>query len=120
MLELIQPNHPNTIAFKAVGRIEDADYKTVLALAVDRMVAEQGKARLVFEIGPEFDGFTPHAAFDDAILGLEHWRDFEKIALVTDHAWIAGAVRLFAPLMPAQVKLFALPQRDDALAWAAN
>ncbi|MBM2293188.1 STAS/SEC14 domain-containing protein [Sulfitobacter pseudonitzschiae] len=120
MFELIQPTPPNLIAVKAVGKIEDADYKTVLALAVDKMVAEQGKARLVFEIGDEFDGFTAHAVLDDAALGIEHWRDFEKIALVTDHSWIAGAVRMFAPYMPAQVKLFGLPQRDDALAWAAN
>jgi len=120
MLEHIQPTSQNLIAVKAIGKIEDADYKTVLTPAVDKIVAEQGKARLVLEIGPEFEGFTAHAALDDAALGLEHWCDFEKIALVTDHAWIKGTVRAFAPFMPAQVKFFDLTRRAEALAWAAN
>ncbi len=82
-------------------------------------ITAEGKVRLVYAIGPEFEGFDAKAALDDALLGLAHWRDFEKIAVVTDRDWITDAMRMFLPLWPAKTKLFTIDQMQDALDWAA-
>ena len=119
MLKRIVSAPKNVLAVKASGTLTDSDYKTVLIPAVEEQIKAAGKIRLVYEIGPEFDGFDAGAAMDDALLGLKHWREFEKIAVVTDHAWLANTVRLFLPLFPKQTKLFAIGQAKEAIAWAA-
>ena len=118
MLEPIQNAPANVLALRAVGKIEDGDYKSVLIPAVELQIKTFGKVRLVYELGSEFEGFSAKAALDDALLGLDHWQDFERIAIVTDRTWIADALRLFLPLLPAKSKLFTTDHRQAALDWA--
>jgi hypothetical protein len=118
MLEHITPTPENVLAVKASGTVTGSDYKTVLIPAFEKQ-AKAGKVRLVYEVGPECDGFDASAALNDAALGLGHWRDFEKVAIVTDRAWIAHAVHMLMPLFPAETKLFRIGQTRDAVAWAA-
>ena len=119
MLEHISPTPQNVLAVKAVGKITEEDYRSVLIPAIEDQIAAQGKARFVYVIGPEFDSFALGAMVQDALLGLHHWRDLERLAVVTDRDWIANAMRLIAPLIPAQTRNFDAGQLNEALAWAA-
>ncbi|MCB1310809.1 MAG: STAS/SEC14 domain-containing protein [Sedimentitalea sp.] len=118
MLEPMESSSNGVLAFRAVGKITDEDYKSALIPAVEDQIKTQGKARLVYVIGPEFESYGGKAMLDDALFGVKHWRDFERIAVVTDRDWIANAMRIFMPLMPAQTKLFHTNELKDALAWA--
>lgn len=119
MLERIKSSSKDVLAFRAVGKVTDEDYKSALIPAVEDQIRTQGKARFVYVIGPEFECFGSEAMLDDALFGVKHWRDFERIALVTDRDWIANAMRIVMPLMPAKTKLFHTDELKDALAWAA-
>jgi len=119
MLERIETSSNDVLAFRAVGKITDEDYKSALIPAVEDQISTQGKARFVYVLGPEFTGFGGKAMLDDALFGVTHWRDFERIAVVTDRDWIANTLRIFMPLMPARTKLFHTDKLKDALAWAA-
>ncbi|MCB1369228.1 MAG: STAS/SEC14 domain-containing protein [Rhodobacteraceae bacterium] len=119
MLERIKTSSDAVLAFRAIGKITDEDYKSALIPAVEDQIMALGKARFVYVIGPEFESFGGGAMLDDALFGLHHWRDFERIAVVTDRDWITNAMRIFAPLMPAKTKLFHTDELNDALAWAA-
>lgn len=120
MFERITPAPDNVLAIKAIGQITDEDYKTFLIPEVEDQIKTHGKVRLVYVIGPEFEGYDVKAALDDAFLGLHHWKDFERIAVVTDRDWISKAMRIFMPLLPAKKKLFGIDQINDALKWAAS
>jgi hypothetical protein len=62
------------------------------------------KALLVF--GEGFEGYDLAAVWDDARLGLRHWRGFERIAVVSDVGWLRTAVRAIGVAMPCPVRLF--------------
>ena len=119
MLERIKSTSPNVLAMRAVGKITDEDYKTVLIPAVESQIQAQRKVRFVYVIGPEFESFSMQAMLDDALFGLHHWRDLERVAVVTDRESIAHAMRIFMPPLPAKSKVFHTDQLKDALAWAA-
>lgn len=119
MLKRIEPTANGVLAFKAVGKITAEDYKSTLIPALEEHIKAHGKARFVYVVGPEFEGFEAGAVMDDALFGLTHWRDFERIAVVTDHDWIAAGVRMFMPLIPAETRLFTADKQTDALTWAA-
>lgn len=48
---------------------------------------------------------------------MKHWRQSERVAVVTDHAWLRSAVTMFAPFFPATVRLFAVSELPAAKDW---
>ncbi|MTH59675.1 hypothetical protein GL300_10685 [Paracoccus litorisediminis] len=107
----------NVIALEALGEVTSRDYEDVLIPLVRDKEKAHGKLRLVMVLGPDFDGYSAGAIWDDARLGLTHWRSFERVALVTDIGWITRSVKLFAPLMPGEVAVFPGSGLEAAKAW---
>lgn len=120
MIEPIEGAPGGVLAFRAVGKVEAVDYEDVLTPAIEKAIAEHGKVRLVYELGPEFDGYSVSATWEDMKLWAPHLRAWERCAVVTDHGLMADAIRGFGMLMPGQVKVFPVSALDDALVWAAE
>ena len=76
--------------------------------------------RLVYELGPEYDGYTPGAAWEDMRYGIGDLSAWERCAVVTDHHLLADAVRAFGFLLPGVFKVFPVRQLDEALTWASE
>ena len=110
----------DVVAVSAKGRIDHDAYAKELHPMVDASVADDGKVKLFYVLGPEFEGFTAGAAWEDTKLGLSHWSDFERVAVVTDVGWVEMGVKLFAPLMRGRVRVFGMAEWDQAKAWVAE
>ncbi len=120
MIELL-PNLPDgVVGFSASGQVTASDYETVLVPAVESSLRQHGKIRVLYQIGPAFSGFTPGAMWDDAKLGAAHLKAWEKVAVVTDVHWIAGAVWFFRVAMPGQVRVFGNGQFAEAVDWIGS
>ena len=100
MLEIVEDMPGNILAIKASGEVTSEDYESVMVPAVERKLGEFEKVRMLYELGPEMKGFTAGAMWQDAKVGMSHLLSFDKIAVVTDHTWLANAVRAFAFMMP--------------------
>jgi len=109
----------DVVAVSAHGRIDRAAYEETLMPLVEERIKAEGKVNLLYEIGEAFEGYTAGAMWDDAKLGLMHLADFAKIAVVTDVEWIRLGIKMFAPMMRADVHLFHLAECADAKAWIA-
>lgn len=120
MIERIEPMPSAVIGFKATGTVSAEDYKSVLIPEMEARLKEQGKLRLVYVMGPDFEGFEPGAMMDDTMFGLKHYFDFEKIAVVTDHDVWANAVKMMGWMIPGDVQVFSVGKLEDAKAWAAG
>lgn len=107
----------NVIAIRAVGEVTSRDYEDRLIPLVRKMEAVHGGVRLLMQLGPDFENYTAGAMWDDARLGLTHWRSFERVAVVSDIGWITRGVKMFAPLMPGEVAVFPNDALDAAKAW---
>ncbi len=117
MFAPIETSNPAIVAFDARGRLTDEDYGKTLIPALERAIADHGRVRALIRFGPEFEGYTAAALIDDAVFGLKHMRDFERIAVVTDIGWIRDGVGLLAHLSPIPLKLFPADATEAALAW---
>jgi hypothetical protein len=107
----------NVVGIRAVGDIEDDDYEDVLIPAVEAALEGRDKIRLLYVLGPEFEGYENDAVWEDAKFGAHHLFDFERVAVVTDVTWISRGVRWFAFAIPGKVKVFPDAALDDARAW---
>jgi len=105
------------IGFEATGMLHAEDYRDVVLPALERAAAA-GEVRFVVVI-PEFRGMAPGAVWQDLKVGVEHFRAWKRIALVTDLDWMTQMTALFGWMTPGEVRTFRLAQRDEAIAWAA-
>lgn len=120
MLRLLSDLPPNVVGLEAVGRVEAKDYRDVLEPAVASALGSGEKLRLLYVLGAEFDGLTVGAGWEDTKVGLGHWDSWDRIAVVTDREWIAHAVKAVAWMLPGQVRVFSVSERDEATAWVTE
>ena len=120
MIRLLRGMPPGVLGLKAVDDVEEEDYRDVLVPAVEAAIAEHGKVRLVYVLGPEFDEYEGEAVWEDLKLGARHASAFERIAVVTDARWARPAMKVFSVLLPGQARAFPLAEREAATRWAAS
>ena len=118
MMEPLPDLPDDVIGFRAVGKIEAADYRDVLIPAVERAAAA-GSIRLVF-VFEKFDGFSGGAAWQDMRLGFDHLKAWKRTALVTDIDWMTHLTKMFGWMTPGEVELFPLAEQQAAITWAAG
>ena len=106
------------IGFEASGKMQAEDYRDVVLPALERAAAG-GEVRFVI-VMTDFDGMSGGALWQDLKVGVEHWRAWKRIALVTDIDWMKHMTSLFGWMTPGEVKTFPLAQRDEAVEWAAS
>jgi SpoIIAA-like len=117
MIEQIENLPPGIDGVRASGKISRDDYEKVVTPLLEAARRDGRRLRFLYEIGPEFDRFTPGAAWEDAKVGLRHLRLFEGVAVVTDLGWIRETTRLASVMMPCPVKVFGNSERAAAIEW---
>ena len=96
-----------------------ADHRTVEDLFADfeKASGDGRKLRVLLDFAGEFDGMEAGAAWQDLTMGVREWSAWERIALVTDHAWMRDGLRLFAWAVPGAVRAFPAAERAAAVDW---
>jgi hypothetical protein len=117
MIEVIQGQPDGTLEFKVTGKVTGEDYDEVLIPALEKALEEHDRVRLLCQIGPGFESYALDAAWDDARMGLKHWRGFERMAIVTDVTWVSSMVRALGFIMPCPVSAFPLDDLENARHW---
>lgn len=120
MIRLLGDMPAGVLGLEAVDDVEKEDYENVILPAVEKAIAENGKVRLVYVLGHEFDDYEDEAVWEDLKLGARHPASFERIAIVTDARWVGPAVKVFSVLWPGQARAFPLSELDSAKRWAAE
>jgi len=120
MIKLLSGMPAGVIGLQAIDDVEEEDQRNVVVPLVNEAIAEHGKVRLVYVLGPEFDEYEEDAAWEDLKLGVRHPASFERIAIVTDARWAGPAIKFFSVLWPGQVRAFPLADLEAAKRWAAD
>jgi SpoIIAA-like len=117
MIRLLDGFPENVVACAAEGQVTRKDYEEVLIPRVNTALTRYAKIRVYYELGGAFSDIDAGAAWDDFKIGVEHLSHCERMAVVTDVAWIRLAVSAFRVFMPGQLRVFATNQSSHARAW---
>lgn len=115
MFEILSGTQGRRFYIKAVGRLTDADYKD-LTPKLEAAIEEFGPIRLYADL-EGFEGWEPAAAWDDFVLGIRHWNDFERVAIVGDKTWEDVAARVMDKLTKGEFRFFPLAEQAEARTW---
>ena len=116
MIEIIEGLPDNVVGLVAKGRVTKKDCIDVLVPAIDKALEWHHRLRLYYEIRTRFPG----AGWDQDALGASHRVQWERIAVVTDTAWVRHSVTALRLLVPGEVRVFATSQIPEGLAWIAD
>jgi hypothetical protein len=117
MIEALEGFPDNVVAFACRGHVSRKDYDDVLVPAVEQALENHDRIRLYYEVGEDFTGIEPGAAWEDFMVGMEHLLRWERMAVVTDVEWIATTMKMFSFVTPIRMKVFENAQADEARAW---
>lgn len=117
MMEVLTGLPEGVLGFEASGKLAAEDYTSVLAPAIAAASGDGQKIRVLLDFSGEFEGMEPGAAWQDLRMGVREWSAWERIALVTDHAWMRDGLTMFAWAVPGEVRAFTSQGRDAAIEW---
>jgi hypothetical protein len=117
MIERLEGFPDNVVAFAAKGQVTKQDYEQVLAPEVARAFKSHRKVNFYYELGPQFTGLEPGAAWEDLKEGVRHFGGWSKMAVVTDVEWIKRLVSGFGAIIPGEVRVFPNAEQAVARAW---
>lgn len=120
MIRILGDMPAGVLGLEAVDDVEKEDYENVVVPAVKNAIAEHGKVRLVYVLGPQFDEYEEEAVWEDLKLGVQNPTSFERMAIVTNARWAGPAVKVFSILWPGQARAFPLSDLEAAKRWAAE
>ncbi|HEV2098095.1 MAG TPA: STAS/SEC14 domain-containing protein [Stellaceae bacterium] len=113
MIELIEDLPRNVVGISVKGRVTKQEWQEILTPAMQRSLKWRDKARLYYELGSRFPG----AGWDDLDLGFEQASRCERVAIVTDIAWVQLTVKAIRFLIPSEIRVFATVEVPEARAW---
>ncbi|MEP6605452.1 MAG: STAS/SEC14 domain-containing protein [Nitrosospira sp.] len=116
MLKIIEGLPPDVLGIEAVGTVTHDDYRSILIPKAEAMLA-RGSIKMLYVVGDQFTKFELEALWDDGEFGIRHWREFSHVAVVTDIDWLRSMAAMFAPLIPADFRLFRLSEMQAAKNW---
>jgi hypothetical protein len=118
MIDVKKPEHGNVLDVSVTGRLTRDDYEH-FAPAVDRLIHEHGKVRIVFDMHG-FHGWTPGALWEDIKFDARHFRDIERLAFIGERKWEAGMAAFCKPFTSAAIRYFDREQADEARQWVRS
>jgi len=123
VIEPLADTPPGVLGFRVAGEIHREDYDTVLTPAL-KQALESGDGLRTLYLIESLDKMDPSALWADAKvgydLGIRHHDAWVRSAIVTDIDWLARATRLFAWMIPGEVRVFPVAELEPAKAWAAG
>lgn len=120
MIEQMQGLPAGTVGFRAIGQVTSEDYERIVVPDVEAAFALNRKLRLIYYIGDDFTGFEAGAMWDDAKLGMRHLSSWDRVALVTDVAWLRMTATAMGFAVPAEFRLFGNAELEKAKAWISE
>lgn len=120
MIEAIPGLPDNVVGFRGSGKITADDYKHVLIPAIEEALDRHRRIRLLYVLGPEVEGYSPGAAWEDTKVGMKHLTSWDRIAVVSDVDWVEDVIKAVAFAMPCEVRVFDYDDFDDAREWISE
>ena len=117
MIEIMPESEGKTLVVKATGTLTAQDYEEVFIPQLNQRLEKFGKIRVLMYLAENFTGWELSAAWDDAVFGVKHRHDFEKIAVVGGQQWVKWATKLGGYFVDGQVVTYASDEFQDAVNW---
>jgi len=114
-IQLNEENDGKLLVVQVSGTLVKADYAQFVPV-FERLIRQHGKINLLFDM-TDFHGWELSAAWEDFKLGIEHFSDIERLAMLGDRKWQQGMAVFCKPFTKATVRYFDHADAASARRW---
>lgn len=120
MITIIPDAAENVAAFKATGEVTKEDFEQVVFPEVERKVAAFDELNYLLLLETDLENFSTGAWFEDVLLGLKNFVNWNRTAIVTDKKGVQNFTAIFSVVMPGEFRFFPIDDLENALYWCEN
>ncbi|HFD88214.1 MAG TPA: hypothetical protein ENJ35_11145 [Gammaproteobacteria bacterium] len=113
MFQAIPVNEDRIVAFKAIGKLNNADFDEFTTTLED-LIEKNGKLSLLIEL-EDFHGWEPSALWADFKFTTGHDDDFDRIAIIGEKRWEQWMTSLGNAFTVTEIRYF--KREELQLAW---
>jgi hypothetical protein len=117
MLQFINDLPDDVVGIHAIGEVTKEDFDKVLIPRIDDLAKRQGEIKYLLVLETDVSNFTLAAWWKDLVMGLKHFTEWKRIAVVSDQKGVEWFTDVFKYFIPGNSKGFALNELDEAVAW---
>jgi hypothetical protein len=107
----------NVLGFEFTGEVTDKDYESIVYPALESYAEEKNKIRLLCQFDKNFQKFDLGAMWDDTVMSLKHFTDWQKVAIVSDINWLNHTFKALGFLIPGHVRTYRNNEKEQAMKW---
>jgi len=121
MFHIMSDFPDDVLAVRATGKVSAQDYNAILVPAVEaKLKAGHRPLKVLVQLGEDFEGYQAGAMVEDARLGFQHLKEWGRIAVVTDVAWIRDMTNLFRVFLKQPLNVFFNADFAQAKVWISQ
>ena len=117
-IQLNEENGGKVLAVHVDGKLVKADYELFVP-EFERLVRQHGKLSMLFDM-TDFHGWEAGAMWEDFKLGIKHFDDIERLAMVGEKRWQEGMAMFCKPFTKATIRYFDHADAAEARKWLAD
>ncbi len=118
-VQLITHKPDNIIGLNIDGSINAEDIDRITELIESKL--KQGERLRIYAEVNSWSGMSLNAFVKDLRFSLQHLKDFDKEAIVSDRKWLEALAAVSNTLFSSiEVKHFTLDEKDKALEWVMS
>jgi len=114
-IQLNEENGGKILVVHISGKLAKEDYEHFVP-EFERLVRQHGKLRMLCDM-TGFHGWDVGAAWEDFKVGIAHFADIERLAMVGEKKWQHGMAVFCKPFTKATVRYFDHADAAEARKW---
>ncbi|MEH6527676.1 MAG: STAS/SEC14 domain-containing protein [Sneathiella sp.] len=107
---------PDIIGLKINDKLTGEDYEKSLLPLLNELISQHGKIKLYVDMSG-FNGMEISAFWQDFNFGIRNWSHFDRMAVVGMRDWMEAMTKLMSAIIPVEMKMFDVDERDEAWDW---
>lgn len=120
MVELLPGFPPHVAAYKAAGAVSKEEYEAVVIKRVNEVAAQYGRINFLVRLETRFMNYSVAALADYVKISFRHFFKWERMAIVSDEAWVRKGYDLLSPLVHGKVRGYTLAEYEEAKEWVSG
>lgn len=107
---------PDIIGIKVNDKLTGEDYEKSLLPLFNELISHHGKIKVYVDM-TGFNGMELSAFWQDFNFGVRNWSNFDKLAVVGMRDWMEAMTKLMSSMIPVEMKMFDVDEREEAWVW---
>ncbi|HUZ60069.1 MAG TPA: STAS/SEC14 domain-containing protein [Hanamia sp.] len=116
MIKQIENLSDNIPGFEFSGEVSANDYEKVIFPAIEKRSKLKSKIRIICHFTDKTT-ISLEAMWDDTLVGIKHCFNWEKIAVVSDIAWLNHTFKAMGFLMQGHLRTYSNNEIQKAMIW---